>query len=74
MNPQSAEGLNSLGGALSRQGKKEEALGAYAQATRLKPSLDLLPEIHFNWGNTLVALGRVEEAKLKEQSIEFHQR
>jgi predicted O-linked N-acetylglucosamine transferase (SPINDLY family) len=56
--PESLNALNLLGGALARQGKFAEALDAYDRVLARAPS----PEIHYNRGNALKGLGRVEDA------------
>jgi tetratricopeptide (TPR) repeat protein len=50
---------NTLGGALHRQGKHDEAIAEYRAAIRLKPDL---AEAHTNLGNALADQGKLGEA------------
>ena len=49
----------SLGKALSSQGKYEEAIVHFAEVVRINPRSS---GAHYNWGNTLGLLGRYDEA------------
>jgi tetratricopeptide (TPR) repeat protein len=57
--PQRAEALELLGGAISAQGRVAEALEWYDRARPLRPSS---PSLRHNRGQALFALGRAEEA------------
>ena len=54
------ESLNTLGNALAETGWLTEAVQAYRRALRLEPAY---ADAHSNLGETLVYLGRYEEAR-----------
>jgi tetratricopeptide (TPR) repeat protein len=59
LNPTEADAHNTLGIALQRQGRLEEAGAQYAEAIRLRPGR---PSAHNNLGTVRQAQGRLEEA------------
>ena len=59
INPENAEGHNTLGGALLERGNVDEALAEYREALRINPDYD---EAHYNLGVALKDQGKLDEA------------